>query len=57
MTFQEFSKRVMVSVEELCRDYYRENRDLIRIKKEEVAVKNLVTIVNATIKLSCQDGV
>jgi TetR/AcrR family transcriptional regulator, cholesterol catabolism regulator len=56
MTFQEFSGRVMVSVEELCREYYRENRDLIRVKKEEVAVRNLVIIVNATIKLSCRMG-
>lgn len=56
MTFQEFSERVMVSVEELCRDYYRSHRDLIRVKKEEVAVRNLVTIVNATIKLSCRMG-
>jgi TetR/AcrR family transcriptional regulator, cholesterol catabolism regulator len=56
MTFQDFNNKVMVSVEELCRDYYRENRDLIRTKKEEVAVRNLVTIVNATIKLSCRMG-
>lgn len=56
MTFQDFSGRVMVSVDELCRDYYRAHRDLIRVKKEEVAVRNLVTIVNATIKLSCRMG-
>jgi TetR/AcrR family transcriptional regulator, cholesterol catabolism regulator len=56
LTFQEFSEQVLVSVEELCRDYYRENRDLIRVKKEDVAVRNLVTIVNATIKLSCRMG-
>jgi TetR/AcrR family transcriptional regulator, cholesterol catabolism regulator len=56
MTFQEFNSTVMVSVEEMCRDYYRENRDSIRTKKEEVAVRNLVTIVNATIKLSCRMG-
>ena len=56
MTFQEFDSKVMVSVEQMCRDYYRDNRDRIRIKKEEVAVRNLVTIVNATIKLSCRMG-
>lgn len=56
MTFQDFSGRVMVSVDELCRDYFRAHRDLIRVKKEEVAVRNLVTIVNATIKLSCRMG-
>jgi TetR/AcrR family transcriptional regulator, cholesterol catabolism regulator len=56
MTFQEFNSKVLVSVEQMCRDYYRENRDRIRTKKEEVAVRNLVTIVNATIKLSCRMG-
>ncbi len=56
MTFQEFSKLVMVSVEDLCRDFYRENRATIKIKKEETAVKNLVTIVNTTLKLSYKKG-
>jgi AcrR family transcriptional regulator len=56
MTFQEFSKRVMVSVEDLCREFYRENRATIKIKKEETAVKNLVTIVNTTLKLSYKKG-
>jgi TetR/AcrR family transcriptional regulator, cholesterol catabolism regulator len=56
MTFQEFSRRVMVSVEDLCRDFYRENRATIKIKKEDTAVKNLVTIVNTTLKLSYKKG-
>jgi len=46
----------MVSVEGLCRDFYRDNRAAIRIKKEEVAVKNLTTIVNTTLKLSYKKG-
>ncbi|MBN2157966.1 MAG: TetR/AcrR family transcriptional regulator [Spirochaetes bacterium] len=46
----------MVSVEVLCRDYYRENRESIRIKKEDVAVKNLVTIVTTTLNLSYKKG-
>jgi AcrR family transcriptional regulator len=56
MTFQKFSRMVMVSVEGLCRDFYRDNRATIRIKKEEVAVKNLATIVNTTLKLSYKKG-
>lgn len=56
MTFQNFSRQVMVSVEDLCRDFYRDNRAAIRIKKEETAVKNLVTIVNTTLKLSYKKG-
>jgi AcrR family transcriptional regulator len=47
---------VMVSVEGLCRDFYRDNRATIKIKKEEVAVKNLTTIVNTTLKLSYKKG-
>jgi AcrR family transcriptional regulator len=56
MTFQKFSRTVTVSVEGLCRDFYRDNRAAIKIKKEEVAVKNLATIVNTTLKLSYKKG-
>lgn len=56
MTFSEFSERVAVSVENLCRDFYRENRSQLKIKKEDVAVKNLTAIVNATLKLSFKKG-
>lgn len=43
-------------MEEICRDIYRENRESIRIKKEKVAVKNLVKIFNATLALSAKKG-
>ncbi len=56
MTFDEFRTGVTVSVEELCREFYRTNRDSIRVKKEDVAVKNLSAIVNATLDLSCRKG-
>jgi AcrR family transcriptional regulator len=56
MTFQKFSRMVMVTVEGLCRDFYRDNRATIKIKKEEVAVKNLAMIVNTTLKLSYKKG-
>jgi AcrR family transcriptional regulator len=56
MTFEEFRKSVEASVEVLCRDFYRLNRDAIKVKKEEVAVRNLVAIVNATLDLSCRKG-
>lgn len=56
MTFKDFSKRVMVTVEDLCRDFYRENRSQFKIKKEDTAVKNLAAIVNATLKLSFKKG-
>ncbi len=43
-------------MEEICREIYQENRDRIRIKKETVAVKNLVKIFNATLALSAKKG-
>ncbi len=41
---------------EICREIYSENRGRIRIKKESVAVKNLVKIFNATLALSAKKG-
>ena len=55
MNFRDFTKQ-MVSMEEICRDLYRKNRKSIKIKKEEVVIKNLVTIFNATLELSNQKG-
>jgi len=54
--FGEFKKLALLSMEEICRDIYRENRDTIKIKKEHVAVKNLAVIFDATLKLSSQKG-
>ena len=56
MTFAEFSGRVNLSVEEICRQIFYENRDQIKVKKEAVVVKNLVNIYNATLKLSNKKG-
>jgi len=52
MSFEEFSGMVEVSMENICRDIFHENRDSIKIKKENVAVKNLTVIFNTTLKLS-----
>lgn len=43
-------------MDEICLDIYRENRDSIRIKKEKVVIKNLVSIFEATLKLSNAGG-
>jgi AcrR family transcriptional regulator len=56
LTFAEFSKNTPVSVEDICRDFYLANRETIKIKKEAVAVKNLVTILNTTLRLSNEIG-
>lgn len=56
MTFGEFKEMTMVSMDEICRDIFRENRHSIKIKKEETVVRNLVNIFNATLKLSNEKG-
>jgi len=43
-------------MEDICRDFYLGNRETIRIKKEAVAVKNLATILNTTLRLSVEMG-
>lgn len=52
MTLESFRKKVAVSMEDICRDIYRQNRGTIHVKKEEVAVKNLVAIFESTLRLA-----
>ncbi|PKL17191.1 MAG: TetR/AcrR family transcriptional regulator [Spirochaetae bacterium HGW-Spirochaetae-5] len=56
LTFAKFSRENNLSVEDICRDFYLNNRETIKIKKEAVAVKNLVTILNTTLRLSNEMG-
>ena len=56
MTFNEFKQMAMISMEEICRDIFRENQKSIKIKKEAVAVKNLSNIFSTTLKLSNEKG-
>ncbi len=56
MKFSDFSRNVILSAEDICRDIFLENRDSIKIKKENVVVKNLVNIFNATLRLSNEKG-
>ncbi len=56
MTFDDFRRDVDVTLEGICRDFYNRHRDRVKIKKEHVAVRNLVTIVNTTLALSQEKG-
>jgi AcrR family transcriptional regulator len=56
LKFKAFERQVSLSTEELCRDIFLGNRESIKINKEEVAVKNLVKIVDAALKLSNRQG-
>lgn len=54
--FESFKARLSLSKTEICRELYRENRALVRIKKEHVAVRNLVRIIDSTLRLTSQKG-
>jgi AcrR family transcriptional regulator len=54
--FGEFRKLALLSIEEISREIYRENREAISVKKEHLAIKNLGIIFDATLKLSVEKG-
>lgn len=56
LKFETFKGLVRLSMEDLCRDLFLGNRESIKIKKEGVAVRNLVKIFNAALSLSNQKG-
>jgi AcrR family transcriptional regulator len=56
MTFNEFKQQTMISIDEICREIFREHQKSIKIKKEAVAVKNLTNIFSTTLKLSNEKG-
>jgi TetR/AcrR family transcriptional regulator, cholesterol catabolism regulator len=56
MDYQEFTRIAMVTMEDICRNFCRGRSASIKIKSEEVAVKNLVLIFNATLELSNEKG-
>lgn len=54
--YEAFRIRVSISKDDICRELYRQNKPMIRIKKEAVAVKNLVKIIDSTLKLANSKG-
>ena len=56
MEYADFQKKISLSKFELCREVYRENRNSIRVKKEEKVVKNLERIFSATLRISNRKG-
>ena len=56
LTFENFSKDPNITMEYIWGNYFRKNRSLFKIKNENVAVKNLISIFNATLKLSNEIG-
>jgi len=56
LDFNVFKNRVNMSKESMYWEFFQENRDRIKIKKEPVAVKNLMKISEATLSLSNEKG-
>lgn len=54
--YAEFKKLVAFSREAISRGIFEEHRGRIKVKKEKVAVKNLVKIFDATLSLSNARG-
>lgn len=54
--YESFKLDLSLSKTEICRELFRENPDLIRIKKEHVAVGNLVRIIDSTLRLANGGG-
>ena len=56
MDLKSFEMQVAVSMTDICREIYKNRSHSIKIKKETVAVKNLVRIFKATLKLANRKG-
>ena len=56
MTLLEFKKEYEISLESMCREFYLENKNSIKIKKEATVVRNLVKIVDTTLDISGKKG-
>src|SRR5690606_6574002 len=54
--FESFKADLSLSKVEICRALYRQNAGHIRIRKEHVAVPNLVRIVESTLRLARVKG-
>ena len=56
MKFETFKKMVSLSREDICRELFLAHRERIKIKKERVAVGNLVKIFEAALAISNRKG-
>jgi len=54
--FEVFRDELSLSKEGVVREVYRQNKDRISIKKEATAVKNLIRIIESTLRLANSKG-
>ena len=56
LDFDTFKELVHVSKKEMYREFFRRHRERIKVKKEPVAIRNLIRISEATLDLSNRKG-
>jgi AcrR family transcriptional regulator len=56
LAYKDFKENEKLTLEDICRAIVLSNRDRIRIKKEELAVRNLFHIVRTVMTLSQKNG-
>ena len=56
MNYAEFQNQVRLSGQDICREAFADNRQSIRVKKENTVVKNLERIFSAVLKISNKKG-
>ncbi|HLU02424.1 MAG TPA: TetR/AcrR family transcriptional regulator [Advenella sp.] len=54
--FEHFKHELSLTKAEICRQLYVQHTDMIRIKKEHVAVRNLIRIIDSTLRLASTKG-
>lgn len=54
--YEAFRGELSLSKEGVIRDVYRQNKDRISIKKEATAVKNLIRVIESTLRLANSKG-
>ncbi|MCF8033018.1 MAG: TetR/AcrR family transcriptional regulator [Desulfarculaceae bacterium] len=56
MSFARFKREAAISRQDICREMLASHRAAIKIQKEEVAIRNLERIYDATLRVSNQKG-
>jgi TetR/AcrR family transcriptional regulator, cholesterol catabolism regulator len=54
--FESFKKENLLLMENICRDFFNNNQGSVTIQKEALVVKNFLTILNTTLRLSREMG-
>jgi AcrR family transcriptional regulator len=55
-SYSEFKRQIDALRSEICREIYQQNKDRIRVKKEEVAVARLTAVFDGTLEISNRLG-